>query len=268
MYGKIPKVYESVYGKQSVKRKPRSFPNYKICITTEGYGVWMINNCQVSVSKGDVFFLNNTDLRTFIHIKEPLKMIICELEPLFIDKMFLPLFKNRPTELPRSFSIKNMPRFEQHMKEALREKNEKRDYSEYCIAQSVNLALTEALRRFSKSSEVYVKEVRGEVLSVLGYIENHLCEDFSLELLAIKNNMSASALCKQFSKSVGMGFSKYVAQKRIERVIDIIRDDKSVNILDAAFSAGFKNSAAFYDAFKRITGTTPKEIRKNRYYPL
>lgn len=268
MYRKIPIIYEATYSDSSVSKITRSFPSYKICVTISGYGVWMINNRQVSVSEGDVYFLSNTDMRTFIHIGEPLRMIICELDPFYIEKMFVPLFKDRPTEIPRSFSLKNMKRFEYYIKEALREKNEKKDYSEYCLCQSVNLALAEALRRFSKGTEFYDKEIRTEVKEVLYYIEQHISEEFSLEQLAKEKNMSASSLCKQFSKCVGIGFSKYVAQKRIEMVIDILRKNKNINILEAAFEAGFKNSASFYDTFRKVTGTTPKEIRKNKYYPL
>ena len=132
---------------------------------------------------------------------------------------------------------------------------------------SVNLALTEALRRFSNGNEK-TREMREEVLKALNYVETHLSEDISLEKIAKEQNMSASALCKQFSKSVGIGFSRYVSQKRIEEVIKLICKNRDINILDAAFSFGFKNSAAFYESFKRITGSTPKNIRKNPYYSL
>lgn len=268
MHRKIPIVYEKEYEDASVTKKQRSFSVFKICVTTGGNAVWKINNRQVLVSEGDVYFLSNSDMRCFSYIDGSIKMIICEIDPLYMDKMFLPLFKERPTEIPRSFNIKNVKRFEYYIKEALRENSEKKDYSEYCICQSVNLALTEALRHFSRGMKLKTREIKDEVLEVLDYIDLHLAENFTLEQLAKEKNMSSSAMCKQFSKSVGVGFSKYVAQKRVEYVIDMIKKNKNMNILDAAFASGFKNSAAFYDTFKKMTGTTPKEIRKNRYYPL
>ena len=268
MYGKIPKVYEIVCGNETVNKTARSFSPYKICMATSGSGVWKINGSQVLVSKGDVFFLNNTDLRCFMHISEPIHMIICEFDPLSIDKMFVYLFKDRPTDLPRSFSVKNLSEFERNLKNALKEAKEKKPYSEICVINSVNLALTEALRRFLNGTETKEKEMRKEVIKTLDYVDKHLCEDISLEKIAKEQNMSASALCKQFSKSVGIGFSRYVSQKRVEGVIKTICKNREINILDAAFSYGFKNSAAFYEAFKRITGSTPKNIRKNPYYSL
>ena len=268
MYGKIPKVYEIVCGKEKINKIARSFSPYKVCMAVSGSGVWKINESQVLVSAGDVFFLSNIDLRCFMHISEPIKMIICELDPLSTDKMFIPLFKNRSTDLPRSFSVKNMPEFKKHMEDALKEAKNKKPYSEFCILNSVNLALTEALRRFSNGICGNEKEIRPEVIKTLDYVENHLSEDISLEKIAKEQNMSSSALCKQFSKGVGIGFSRYVSQKRIEGVIKLITKNKEINILDAAFSFGFKNSAAFYEAFKRVTGSTPKNIRKNPYYSL
>lgn len=268
MQGKFPKLYEIEYENIPEEKIQRTFSVYKIWIVTKGRGVCKINDRQVAVMEGDIFLMSNTDKRCFIHVSEKIRMIILEIEPKNLDKMFVPLFKKRTTHLPRSFSITKVPEFEKYIKNALKETNKKNDYANYYIENSVNLALTELLRAFSKRIKKEEKEMKKEIAEMLEYIEKNLEKEISLKEIAKLNKISPSALCKQFKKNVGVGFSKYVSQKRVEKVIEIITENKDIKVLDAAYSCGFRNSAAFYEAFKKNTGTTPLKIRKNLVYTL
>ena len=53
----------------------------------------------------------------------------------------------------------------------------------------------------------------------------------------------------------------YITVRRIDLARKLLSDSDR-NILDIAMMCGFNNTANFNRAFKKVTGKTPKEIRK------
>ena len=102
-----------------------------------------------------------------------------------------------------------------------------------------------------------------DVLSVQieKYIENHICEELSLEELCRKLYLSRSRLYAISKSSFGMGISDYIRSKRIELAKKMLQtDEKPVNVIAA--EAGFSDANYFTRAFKKETGLTPGEYRK------
>lgn len=73
--------------------------------------------------------------------------------------------------------------------------------------------------------------------------------------------MNADYLGKQFKKEVGVRFSTYVRNTRIEKALEIIEKERDVRVYELAERLGFGgNPQYFSQIFKRITGQRPTDM--------
>lgn len=105
----------------------------------------------------------------------------------------------------------------------------------------------------------YVKEdaVKDSIKPILAYLDKNYSKDITLDKLSEQFYISKQYLCKAFLESTGVTVYRYLQKKRLLRVRELKRD--GVNIATAISQAGFKNYSAFYRAYKKEYGITPKK---------
>lgn len=91
----------------------------------------------------------------------------------------------------------------------------------------------------------------------------YLDSALSLPQMAAHLGMSVNHLSQAINQAGGQNFFDYVSGFRVQAVIDRL-DEPGVTVLDLAMDAGFNSKSAFYTAFKKHTGVTPGQFRKNR----
>ncbi len=112
------------------------------------------------------------------------------------------------------------------------------------------------------------KEVSDEILFKLETVmaENKLYRenDLRLDTLANSINVSKHHLSQVINEQKGMSFFEYVNEQRITEARQLLASTskKELNIIDVAYSVGFNNKVSFNTTFKKITGKTPTEFRK------
>ncbi|MEM7369572.1 MAG: helix-turn-helix domain-containing protein [Bacteroidota bacterium] len=88
--------------------------------------------------------------------------------------------------------------------------------------------------------------------------------DLSLESIAKETGLSRHHISQALNQEKGMSFSQYINQLRVEEAQHLIREDQDHStLLTIAFQAGFQTKASFNHHFKRITGLTPSQFKKN-----
>jgi AraC family transcriptional regulator len=97
--------------------------------------------------------------------------------------------------------------------------------------------------------------------AVVGYIEEHLGEQISLVTLAQLVRFSLHHFCRAFKKSFGIPPHQYQVQRRIEQA-KLLLADPSISITDVGFTVGYSQTSSFSVAFRKITGWTPSEYRR------
>jgi AraC family transcriptional regulator len=95
----------------------------------------------------------------------------------------------------------------------------------------------------------------------LAYMEEHLAEPVSLEVLAGLVGLSAGYFCAAFHRSFGMPPHRYQRSQRIERAKRLLAK-RAASVTDVGLSVGYSDSSAFCTAFRRITGLTPSAYRR------
>lgn len=92
-------------------------------------------------------------------------------------------------------------------------------------------------------------------------IEANYAGDISLEHVAKNVHLSSAYLSELFKKETGMSFVDYKTIVRIEHAKRLL-DSTAGNISDISEKVGYSDPKYFSKLFKRITGKTVYEYRK------
>lgn len=95
--------------------------------------------------------------------------------------------------------------------------------------------------------------------SLIQYIESHIDEDISLDLLADKLHVSKFHISRTFSETNGMPIHKYITKKRLSMCQDAILSGRDIS--QVAITYGFSDYSVFYRAFVKEYGKSPKKYR-------
>jgi len=101
------------------------------------------------------------------------------------------------------------------------------------------------------------------LLRAVEYIEENYTENITVEQLAKVCRMSTSRFFPCFKKAMGVTPVDYINHVRVRAAIIALMRGKEFSIESISEQAGFESSAYFRRVFKRITGKTPREYRKN-----
>ena len=93
------------------------------------------------------------------------------------------------------------------------------------------------------------------------FMRNNIDTQLSISEIASHCNISATGLKRIFSKYTGMGVHKYYTKLRIKTSAELLRDGD--NVTDVAEKLGFGTQCYFSAVFKRETGISPTEFKRN-----
>lgn len=158
--------------------------------------------------------------------------------------------------------------------------NEKLFFSLYasaigCAFILVNLAINLTPRLPVKlaeaAAETYVKTTLNnvncdEALQQLTHLmsDKRIYENPELDLgtLAQQLQLTSHQLSELINTRLGIGFSRYLREQRIEAARAMLVAEPSASVLSIGLSVGFIAQSNFYDAFREVTGMTPGKYRK------
>ena len=93
------------------------------------------------------------------------------------------------------------------------------------------------------------------------YIEHHLQENLSVEVLCKEFHLSKNALYEHFRDNFQCTVSDYIVKKRMEKA-KLLLSDSDLSIAEVAESAGIGDYTYFFKLMKKHTGNTPTQYRK------
>ena len=132
------------------------------------------------------------------------------------------------------------------------------------IAQSATLLalVSEVLKQADAIRNEMSQRIPTEIREIAEYIDDHLGETLSMDMLAERIGYSTAYFTKKFKAVFGRTPTDYIAQKRIYRAKDELRNTNRT-IYGIANSLGFSDASYFSSFFKARTGLSPAYYRKN-----
>jgi len=121
--------------------------------------------------------------------------------------------------------------------------------------------LVRSIRELNES--VIVGSIEANLQKILSYLEIHYCDaELSLESLARAVNFSVSYICGLLKKKKDTTFIKLVTALRMEKAKELLKNPHHM-IIDVAECLGYNDPYYFSHCFKKYTGVSPTEYRKN-----
>jgi AraC-like DNA-binding protein len=93
------------------------------------------------------------------------------------------------------------------------------------------------------------------------FIVENQAEDLSLGQVAKAVNTSTFHFCKMFKKATGLNFTEYVSRVRVEKARNLLLNP-NLRISEIAYEVGFQSLTHFNRVFKKITGQSPTDYRR------
>lgn len=246
----------------------------EICFIKNGTGKYLISGVDYSFSAGDIFIIGNNDIH-LCHDDKELIMQVVMFDPLLIgrgttntfDIEYLRLFPD--CSCAECTKIEHSTKCARLLSDILAEIEAEYDSEQKGYEMMIRSLL---LRFFAlvfrnnsdkpDSGKILSANSAAKVRSIIQYIDLNYYEHIDLALLEQKFGISRSYLCRIFKTITGISPIDYIIRKRIDEAkYRLIKTAES--ILDISEKCGFNSLSNFNSLFKKMTGCTPGNYRKN-----
>ena len=215
-----------------------------------------INDTKKS-SNGSAFILQNTETYSFADWCNAVR--IRKLAALYTDALInnavIDFFKKH-RELYNSLS-------QEEFKLLMRYIDNLIPFAEGAVSSS--LSVSERLKNYA---DMYYnsQKTKGHQISkkVIEYIDGNFA-DPTLSISKISNQMymNVSYICTVFKREQGITISDCITAVRLKKAKELLLKNKQMTVTDIAAAVGFNSTSYFNKVFKKNTGITPAQFRKN-----
>lgn len=232
----------------------------EIELVLSGEGVQTINGVNYPIRTGDICFFDVNDKHSFRCDKD-LTILNVMLRP---DYFYNELLGRERALLELPSFIRLLEKDRQNclnmMRLAMEEYDKKQVGYQLIVSGYVKIFVATLFRMAAYSTTNPYNEVN----EILTYLENNFAT-VKLSQIAKMFNYSESYFSRLFKRRMGISFSKYIADKKMEKATQLVTftDEKIENI---CLKVGYKDKTQFYKTFRRYTGTTPQQMRENRLH--
>ncbi|MDR1950051.1 MAG: helix-turn-helix domain-containing protein [Spirochaetaceae bacterium] len=123
-----------------------------------------------------------------------------------------------------------------------------------------SLALTRDFCDFEGRETHYSKHMQ----DILLFIHKNISGDVSTTRLSDATGLHPNYISSLFVKEMHMGLHKYVQTLKLMKALHMLTDTKNTTIANIAAALGYTNERQFFRMFKKITGKTPGQFRREK----
>ena len=141
----------------------------------------------------------------------------------------------------------------------------KAEHGHYCVMRSFELLYLLCVHNAQGVQRSASKALSGYEISTAvqmkAYMEEHLDEKITINLLSQRFNLSPTACKNCFRLCFGIPIHSWLIEKRMERAAQLLMQTNT-SILQIAQDVGYTNCSQFNVAFKKKYNLTPSDYRK------
>ena len=146
-----------------------------------------------------------------------------------------------------------------NLSDALEQELSKDEYGRVILSNGLLLRLLIEIARGIRNPETtFAKPIvpsDSRILEILRYIDAHLTEELSIDILAEEFFISKFHMMRLFKQETGRSIHDYLQERRLLFARDLIR--QVVSATDSCFQSGFRSYSSFTRAYAKHFGTTP-----------
>ncbi|MFT3850221.1 MAG: helix-turn-helix domain-containing protein [Propionivibrio sp.] len=130
--------------------------------------------------------------------------------------------------------------------------------------EDLSVSLSAMLKRFAECVFTPRSTRHADLIQkAIQYLNAHYARPIDLSTVSAHLHMSAAHFSKVFKEETGHGFVHFLNQLRVERSKDLLRDH-SIRLAGIAEMVGFDDQSYFTKVFRKHTGMSPGQYRRNR----
>lgn len=114
----------------------------------------------------------------------------------------------------------------------------------------------------NRTTEETDEQEEHTILGIVRYMQEHLTEEISLNVLAEEFHLSASYISQLFKNEIGVNFLVYLTNIRMEQAKKLLLSTP-LSIAEVSERSGYGDYRVFTKAFKKSEGVTPSQYRRN-----
>lgn len=255
---------KSAFYSEDIKKQSSHYHDcHQIIYIKEGSVELDINGNTKTAYDGDIIIISRFENHSIKSLSHAYKRYVLRISAnLPNDDKIFSVFTNRPQEFNNIISLKQSKNdIENILNRIIKEYS-----SENSLTKKLqNLLITELLIYISRilpyESSDYNSKGFNLVHDLKNELENFYYQEFRLDDLAIKYNISVSTLTHTFKKIVGVSVYEYLLSCRMATAKTYLaKSDLSIG--EIVEKCGFTDNSNFSRSFKKINNITPLEFRK------
>lgn len=258
----------------SPQKRPYSAHHHTECelsVFLSGEGIYTVGKNEYRFHAGDVFLFASDEEHCITEIYAEMDLLNLQFEPYILwenpDAIeLMPLFHSRNAEFGNLY-----PDNDGTVREKLMAIEDEICHKRPCYSVVVKYRLFSALSTIIRNHHGidYQKSLKAadhltqSIKLSIDYIQRNFERKLTLEEIARVACLSPTYFSSVFKKLNGISLWKYINIKRVEKAIEILKNE-NVSKLEIAERCGFLSSSNFYKTFFAITGKTPSDYSKQK----
>lgn len=253
---------------------------YELYFFVNGDASYIIENGHYKMQSGDILLISPQNLHQLDinDSNETYERIVLWLNPKYVKRL-----SSSKTNLATCFTVCDKRKdflirdflLSQNVNNLLTElytRNDAKDFGNDIECENIIRQILLALCKYEQTVEnnpvdsMKRQRTNPTVATVIEYIDSHLSENLSLDILAEKIYMSKFYLSRLFKEETSSTIHQYVLKKRLTLSKHFI--EKDLPITEVCTKCGFQDYSHFFRAFKTEFGITPKQYYSLMSHPV
>jgi len=113
----------------------------------------------------------------------------------------------------------------------------------------------------NQATEYENRQEERPITGIIRYLQEHLTDEISLNILAEEFHLSAQYISQLFKNEIGVNFLAYLTNMRMEQAKKLLIST-ALPISEISVQSGYADYRVFTKTFKRTEGYTPSQYRR------